>query len=412
MTGSPAATRSAASALRLLDGIDPQHCTSPGQSLADGAAGIALAHIEAALAGHRPWDAAHRWVRLAAADPVRADAGIALMYGAPALAFVLHAARADGLDRYASARTQMDDLVDALTRHRLQLAHDRLDQGRPGTFGEYDLLSGLTGIGAHLLHHRPGSEHLPGVLAYLVRLVTEEILLDGERLPGWWVAHDPCREPMPGPRAGHANLGIAHGITGPLALLAAAARRGVTVPGHREAITAILRRLDTWKQPGRTGSWWPYYLTFDELLTGHSHQRRPARPSWCYGTPGIARAQQAAAIATGDTRRQMDAEHTLAACLADPAQTRMITDAGLCHGWAGIVQTTGRAARDAAIPQLAGLLTARLSGALTCLHRIGAAGGPGLLEGAAGTALTLLSTRGGEEEQPIRSGWDALMLIN
>ncbi|MGH3622096.1 MAG: lanthionine synthetase LanC family protein, partial [Sciscionella sp.] len=58
----------------------------------------------------------------------------------------------------------------------------------------------------------------------------------------------------------------------------------------------------------------------------------PLQPSWCYGTPGIARAQQLAALATGDTRRRHTAETALLGCLHDPNQLARIIDPGLCHG--------------------------------------------------------------------------------
>jgi hypothetical protein len=59
-------------------------------------------------------------------------------------------------------------------------------------------------------------------------LVTGEDELAAHR-----VCHDPqvtASSEFPG---GHADLGIAHGISGPLALLTQALRRDVTVDGHR-----------------------------------------------------------------------------------------------------------------------------------------------------------------------------------
>lgn len=135
--------------------------------------------------------------------------------------------------------------------------------------------------------------------------------------------------PIPG---GHANLGVAHGISGVLAFLGTALRRGITVDGHCEAIATICVHLDTWRHDDDPGPWWPEWITQDELRTGRSRQHSPLRPSWCYGTPGIARAQQIAAIATGDAARQQIAEHALAACLSDTAQLSRITDNSLCHG--------------------------------------------------------------------------------
>ena len=89
------------------------------------------------------------------------------------------------------------------------------------------------------------------------------------------------------------------------------------------------------------------------------------RPSWCYGTPGIARAVQLAAIAVGDVDRQRSAEQAIAACLTDP---QPLTEPGLCHGLAGLYQTAFRAAADATSPAIAAQLpplTDRLTRAAT-----------------------------------------------
>ncbi len=79
--------------------------------------------------------------------------------------------------------------MSALAHRRIDLARQRIDRGQRPAFAEYDLLHGLTGIGAHLLARAPGDDALGRILAYLVRL-TEPLRIDGQTLPGWWTAHD------------------------------------------------------------------------------------------------------------------------------------------------------------------------------------------------------------------------------
>ncbi|MGW1807070.1 lanthionine synthetase LanC family protein [Streptomyces sp. NPDC002078] len=57
------------------------------------------------------------------------------------------------------------------------------------------------------------------------------------------------RELRPSPRwpGGHGNFGLAHGIAGPLALLAMALRHGHAVPGQTQAIIRICDWLDRWR---------------------------------------------------------------------------------------------------------------------------------------------------------------------
>jgi hypothetical protein len=391
------------------------------QSLHQGAAGTALVHIERAHHGSGSWQTAHAWVTAMTRDGVSAADDTGLHFGAPAVAYVLHAAQADGTARYGSTLAALDRHVRALVHRRVDAALARIDRGVPPDFAEYDLLHGLTGIGAHLLQRDPGGDALGRLLRYLVAL-TAPLRVVGTALPGWWVGHDPqLRDGSPEFTGGHANLGIAHGVTGPLALLAQALRRGIEVDGHREAVETICAWHDAWRQDADTGPWWPQWITRDELHTGRPRQRGPLRPSWCYGTPGIARAQQLAAIATHDVVRQEMAESALARCLSDPAQLDRITDGGLCHGWAGVHQTAWRAAQDARTPEIRSCLP-RLADHLVSSARAEAyewagqvgrgtrtADPRGLLEGAAGLALALQTAA--HDASPVTS-WDACLLIN
>jgi hypothetical protein len=177
------------------------------------------------------------------------------------------------------------------------------------------------------------------------------------------------------------------------------------VDGQRDAIAVICEWLDIWRQDADFGPWWPHWITRDEVRTGQSRQHGPLRPSWCYGTPGLARAQQLAAIATGDRYRQQLAEHALAAATSDPAQLARITDTGLCHGWAGLCHTVWRAARDALTPAIG----ANLPYIADQLTRSVWGHGSGFLEGDAGVALARhTATR---DMAPV-SGWDACLLID
>ncbi len=377
------------------------------QSLAKGAAGIALLHIERAHAATGSWETAHSWVKAATRDEISAADTAGLYFGVPAISFVLHAAGADGIARYGAVLAGIDAHVSALAHRRIDLAQQRIGRGQRPVFAEYDLLHGLTGIGAHLLAHAPGNDALGRILAYLVRL-TEPLRVDGQTLPGWWTAHDPNVNTSAGFPGGHLNLGVAHGISGPLALLAQGLRAGITVDGQPDAISGICAFLDTWRQEGDAGPWWPQWLTLDELRAGRTTQPGPLRPSWCYGTPGISRAQQLAGIASRDTVRQHMAERALAACLSDPTQLDQIIDASLCHGWAGLYQTAVRAAADALTPALAAILP-HLSEQLIQRTSTIPSQSTGLLEGNAGLALALHTAA---RIAPPISGWDTCLMIN
>ncbi len=134
------------------------------------------------------------------------------------VAFTLHAASQPG---YAPVLAVLDEHIAALTRYRLRRARERIDARLMPSLREYDLIRGLTGIGAYLLHRfspttgptRPtGGTLLQEVLAYLIRLTHPLTLDDGPVVPGWWTGNAPNDEPSPDWPGGHGNLGIAHGI--------------------------------------------------------------------------------------------------------------------------------------------------------------------------------------------------------
>ena len=373
------------------------------QSLASGAAGTALLDVERALSMTGQWTPATEQIRIATAGTISAADHAGLYFGVPAICFLLHAAGSDGSARFRTATKVADRHVIVLAERRLSVAVERRAHGAPLTFKEYDLFYGLVGLGSLLTPHLPDSAVLPDVLGYLVQLSTPR-REDGLLVPGWWVEHDP--DPILPTPGGHANLGMAHGAAGLLAVLALAASYGIEVPGQREAIRHIVELFDLWRQDGQDGPWWPHWLTRDDLRSGHPSQSAPGRLSWCYGAPGITRALQLAALALGETERQEQAERDLAANLND-AQLARIDDAGLCHGIAGLYQTVWRVAHDAKTSEIAQRLPAVAAHLIS--HSERDTGDAGLLTGRPGVQLTLETLR---HDSPPRSGWDACLLIS
>ncbi|MEV0391989.1 lanthionine synthetase C family protein [Polymorphospora rubra] len=354
------------------------------QSLADGAPGIALPHIEAAHAGTTGWKLVHQYATAMTRAPVHAHPDHTNLFrGAPAVAYTLHLA---GHPAYRGALATLDHSINTLIQHRLTTAHQRINTGQLPHAGEYDLINGLTGLGAYLLHRHDDHELLRDILRYLVRL-THPIRPDGETLPGWWAAASPDRRRTSRWNGGHAGFGMAHGAAGPLALLSATMLRGITVTGHTDAIDTITAWYDQWQTGTGQQACWPEVIDRHELRTGTAAHPGPHRPSWCYGTPGITRAQQLAGQATNDQHRTHTAEQALLGCLTDDTQLAQITDAGLCHGWAGLAHTAQYAAAEATNDALAAAAHDATDRMRRHLHQHGHPTDPGLLEGAAGVAL-------------------------
>ncbi|OPF73207.1 lanthionine synthetase [Streptomyces antioxidans] len=389
------------------------------QHLAYGPTGIALLHMERAAAGLGSWQRAHDWLAAAARAPFTSGPDSHPFYGAPALAQVLGCAADHLPGAYRRSLDTLDRQMAADVRRRLAAAHRRIDAGRLPEIAEFDTIRGLAGYGAYFMRLDPTGAEVRAILDYCVRL-TEPVVHVSEALPGWWTSTGPsgrADDRFPG---GHANSGMAHGVGGVLALLALAARHGITVDGHREALRMIVAWLDRWQEETGRGLVWPYWVTRDELRTGRLAPSAPRRPSWCYGTAGLARARQLAALAIGDADRQIEAETALVAALTDPAQLKATTDNGLCHGFAGLAHVAARTADDAH-PSTVGQLRAAIPPLLTTVCPPGTVpedaamaairddeAGLGFLNGAAGIALALLAPA---TAAPPRSAWDACLLI-
>ncbi|EHR53481.1 hypothetical protein FHU38_000096 [Saccharomonospora amisosensis] len=377
------------------------------QSLAHGAPGIALLHIELAAVGIRPFDRAHEWLAIAVGKPVTAGASTGGFYGAPAVARALAGAAAVRPGTYRSALGPLARQIAADAHARADTAHTRMDAGVLPLLAEFDTIRGLAGLGAYLLHHDPGSTAMGAVLGALVRL-TQPVMIEGEALPGWWTLTGPTGrvdDEFPG---GHGNFGLAHGIGGPLALLAQALRRGISVDGQREAVERICAWLDLWSSDTPGGERWPYMITSDEARSMPTHVRHSGanrRPSWCYGTAGIARALHLAALALGDEMRRQIAEDALISALTDPAQHRLVSDTSLCHGYAGLARITARAATDTTGPA-ATRLNAMTNDLLSRTRTNAAPDSPGVLEGTAGVGLAALTAA----IEPT-TDWDTCLLI-
>ncbi|MCD0451364.1 lanthionine synthetase C family protein [Actinocorallia sp. API 0066] len=343
------------------------------QALAEQGLGVALLHLERGdLAAARPLLAE------AVAGGVSAGANAGLFHGAPALEFVL--------GRRSRAGRAVTAAVDRIVAARIAAAARRREQGRLPHLAEFDLIQGLTGLGTVLLS-RPGAPQLHGVLTELTHLAAPPAT--DPSVPGWWCPAGPGHEEMPG---GHANNGMAHGIAGPLALLALATRHDIEVPGQRDAIGTFADWLEC-----RGG----YWTTREQLGSTTAWPNPARRPSWCYGDLGIARTLQLAALATDDPARARSAEDAAAAVLDDQTRMGLITDASLCHGWAGLLALTRAIAADSADGD-------RYTGHLDQLAEHVGAGidslpRPGFLEGRAGARLALEGTD--------VTGWTRALLI-
>lgn len=374
-------------------------------SLSDGYPAIALLFAELAAEDPSYEPLAHEYLARAMDAGPTAEPG--LFRGPVALAFAAHNA-AVGSGRYPVLLSALDEAVSASAKEYANHVVQGLRQlGVVGSW-RYDVISGITGIGRYLLA-RGEEDGLRAVLSALVEIAVSD---DGDR-PGWWVLHDVSHGPKQVSQ--HLNFGVAHGIGGPLALLALAWTAGVRVDRHDEAIAAVVGLLTRWRAADQAGPYWPNWL---DDLDGEPPAAR-IRDVWCYGSAGLARALYLAGRALGSAEWIAEANAAFRAVLA--TEGGAIHDFSLCHGWAGLLQITTRMSCDTGAPgywAAADAMAERISAAFDPDKPFGyhldhpsarlGPDRPGLLDGAAGIALALHCHA---RRAAPRTEWDAALLL-
>ncbi|MEU0513117.1 lanthionine synthetase C family protein [Amycolatopsis sp. NPDC006125] len=353
-----------------------------GPGLLDGHPGLAVLH--AALSAWDPARAAVAHAHLAASGEVAPEAVV------PAVLVhrAVHRGGYDGLLRKAGA---------ALA----EVCESWPQRDRPAA-ADYDVITGLAGKG-RLLLALGGDRCLTALEAVLARLValTRPVLVDGHEVPGWWCAPeryavDADRERYP---RGDFDAGLAHGISGPLALLSLAHRHGLRVAGMTDAMRVVVDWLLRWSWTDESGVGWPSRVGFDAQVRVSAVPA--SRSAWCYGTAGVAHALHLAATELGDA----GATGLAVAAMRRPGPAEGPT---VCHGDAGLLQVSVRMGVPAdriADRVLAAFDPSAPFGFRHRLHTGGWADEPGLLQGAAGVALALASYAGNP------APWDVALLL-
>ena len=288
--------------------------------------------------------------------------------------------------------------------------------GRRGWRGDYDLVSGLVGLGVYALERMP-EPSAAGCLGQIVDRLAEIAVKtrDGtawftapELLPPWQreVAAD-----------GYFNVGLAHGVPGVVAVLAAAAAAGVRRARIRRLLPGVVRWLLSRRLASEDGCHFP---AWDVPGT----ESVACRAAWCYGSPGVAAALFAAARSTGEKAWEAEAVDIARAAAERRPEASGVTDAGLCHGAAGLGHIFNRfwqATGDPAIRRAAAYWFDRAlsmrepgegPGGFFALEGLPGEGfkrdpSPALLGGAPGIALALLAAT-----TSIEPAWDRMLLVS
>jgi lantibiotic modifying enzyme len=279
----------------------------------------------------------------------------------------------------------------------------------------HDLVEGVTGLGVYALQRYP----CPAAIECLRRVVERlhERAQRDEHGLYWWTPpaeiHEEWRKQYP---KGRADLGVAHGVAGAIALLGGICGVGTEQAAARSLLEGAVRWLLAHSIATEAGPTFP-------LWVAPGFEPYPARCAWCYGDPGIAAALLTAARGAGVPDWEQVAVALACRAAERPASETGVVNASFCHGAAGLAHLYNRMYQATGEPTLGRAAAYWLERTLD-FYRLARDSGDGwvqgrwdqkpwtwtgidLVEGAAGVALVLLAATTSVE--PL---WDRMFLVS
>lgn len=384
-------------------------------SVAFGDAGLALAFGHASFV-----ERSSKWEEVAHSYLVHAVQGVhevnvgtmGLLSGLAGVAFSVNYL-SNGLTRHVRTLQQLESLLIERTR----VLTDALPPGGGLHPSVFDVAYGLSGIGRYLLLAAHRSEGAQRVLEQILHTFVRWSLLGAPQ--GFYVPPShaaPSDDASSGP-SGYFDIGLAHGLPGPLALISLAHAAGLEVPGLAEAATALVRGIQAAIDET---IWGPDVRPRLHVLDTPPPRKGLSRTAWCYGNPGVARSLQIAGQAFNKPDWLHMARKLMDSALNRDFELRAIPAPSLCHGIAGLAVIVRRFYGQDSSHGKASSVFEDLTRRVVSLYNPGAAFGfrnveinfgerddPSFLTGAAGTALALIS---GLEHDNF--AWDAILMLS
>ena len=362
---------------RIAADLAPAENSRPmAPSLMAGAAGVALlyAYRDQTLHSH-PTDAANAQLYLNEAIEGADGVGSSLAHGMSGIAWAaehLTDPSSAGEDPNAAIDQALPDLLEAMAYP-----------------AKSEMMHAMESWAFYALERMPS----PNARTLLERIVARLRAQGrrGEEGLSWWIEREYWPEEQRAAANVRCDLGVAHGQTGLIGILAAASAWGVS-----DALSTLRSASGFFwsaRLPDSRGGFFPAF----------AGELKPAAPAWCYGDAGIAGVLMAAAQATNDAEWAARAvEIARRAAQLAPTKANQ-TDPSLCHGAAGLGHIFNRlhqATGDGSFLDAARYWLGRAV-------ELPLPEEPGLLQGKAGIGLALLASLGS-----IEPAWDRVLLLS
>src|SRR5262249_47300058 len=274
---------------------------------------------------------------------------------------------------------------------------------------EWDLVSGLAGIGLYALDHpergfaQAATERIVDQLSDLAIECPEGIAWKTE--PALMTPRNANKYPE-----GRFDQGVAHGVPGVVGFLGTACQKNLASEKARDLLDRSVTWLFANMRPEDKGSRFTYFPP--DMVD--------ARAAWCYGDPGVAAVLLRVGMAANETAWRDFAVSVGCRAARRPMGETGVADASLCHGAAGLGHIYNRLFQATGDVDLASASKAWFETALAMRRPGEGIGGylnwwpeigewraeSGFLVGATGVGLALLSA-----VYPVEPLWDGPLLM-
>lgn len=350
-------------------------------------------------------------------------ASISLFQGLAGIGLAV-TALSHGATRYQNFIGQINTIITEHINSVLPMYYEKLE-GNNLSMSDFDTISGITGVGRYLLFYKENNrerEALKKILSFLVEMAKDKNI-NGYLAPGWYTSCenqflDEEKKLYPN---GNFNIGLSHGIPGPLVLLSQALENGIEVEGQKETIIKIADWLMQFKIETKEITFWSFRIDWEEFIAGKGKNENGSRAAWCYGTPGVARAMYLAGKVVGNQEYIDVSLKALDDIFKLERNEWGLYSPTFCHGYAGLlhilnliyIDTNELRFKKYMMELLDMIFDKYDEGADFGFYnydfnkgKMNISTNIGLLEGVSGILLVLLGLL-----KPIRTNWDAAFLL-
>ena len=353
---------------------------------------------------------------------------LSLFTGVSGICFAIQSASMEGKRYGRFLNTLQIFLLNEIGSSYLEPLKKNIRFNRTSSSSFYDLIQGISGIGRYAIENLsdPRFSDLSVEIVKTLSAYIKPLNIDGQQVPGWFLSSTDVLNihGKTNVSKGSFNLGLAHGVPGILSILSIAALKGVLVDGQREAIVTAADWLRKKCLFDNGTIRWPHSISWEDefLQQSPSSHKGCYRDAWCYGSPGVIRSLFLAGKALSDQDLKIFAAKAFRDIFFRTRQDWYLPGPSICHGLAGLLLITKEMAQEkectgffSNIDMLTQLLISDYNrdypfgfkdveicrnGSYVKLNK------PGLLEGAVGVMLTLLTLK------DFKSKWQLPFLIH